>query len=100
MLLSSENKEKVTHIWYLMAVERNWLKAFADQEGSLLAELARKRFFSYIGSVLAVLDKIEAFLSFELHLLAGQNDRLLCLAWRVVIYSLSRLQALVALQVR
>ena len=30
MFLSSENKGKVTHIWYLMAVERNWLKAFAD----------------------------------------------------------------------
>lgn len=89
VFLSPKNKGKVTHVWDLMAVERDWLKSFADQERSLLPVVASKWLFGDVGSVLAVLDEIEAFLGFEFDLFADQNDRLFCLAGRIVIYSLS-----------
>lgn len=89
VFLSPKNKGKVTHVWDLMAVERDWLKSFADQERSLLTVVASKWLFGDVGSVLAVLDEIEAFLGFEFDLFADQNDRLFCLAGRIVIYSLS-----------
>lgn len=81
VFLSPENKGNVTHVWDLMAVECDRLKSFAYQKRSLFTVVANKWLFGDVGPVLAILDEIEAFLSFEFDLLAYQNYRLFCLAW-------------------